>query len=100
MAFFVVTYAHPDEAGWRTHVMAHVAYLEDLLKDGTLRASGPFQGTPQRAAMLILSAPDRDAVLAVIAKDPFAIEGLIADMTVTQWDPMFGTWRTESSRGG
>jgi uncharacterized protein YciI len=94
MKFFVVTYVHPDSEGWNKYLLAHVAYLENLLKEGTLRASGPFIGS----AMLILSAASRKDVLDVIAKDPFQIQGLVTETTVTEWDPVFGTYQDESTR--
>lgn len=40
--------------------------------------------------MLIIEAPDRSALDTIIASDPFAIAGLIEDMTVTEWEPIFG----------
>ncbi len=40
--------------------------------------------------MLIINVEDRVALDAMIATDPFHVEGLIEDMTVTTWDPMFG----------
>ena len=98
MAFFVVTFTHPNEDGWRKHVMPHVEYLQTLLTDGSLKASGPFVGSPDRSAMLIFSVPDRATLDRLIAADPFAIEGLIEDMTVTEWDPIFGAFQGESSR--
>ena len=61
MPLFVVTYCHPDEAGWRQHVMAHVGYLKQLLGQGVLRASGPMPGEADRRAMLVIAAPDRAA---------------------------------------
>lgn len=90
MTTYVVTYNHPDEAGWTEHVGPHVDWLVEQVANGTLRASGPFVDTPVRSAMLIIDAADRDALDAIIASDPFSIEGLIEDMTVTAWDPMFG----------
>ena len=100
MPVYVVTYAHPDAAGWAEHVAAHVGYLQDLLADGTLLASGPFTGTPDRAALLILQAADRAALDALIAGDPFAEQGLIADLTVREWDPIFGAFNPRSSLPG
>ncbi len=47
MSFFLVTYVHPDEDGWNRHLAAHLEYLEKLLAESTLRASGPFLGTPR-----------------------------------------------------
>ncbi len=97
MPLYAVTYDHPDETGWKQHVMPHVGWLQDRLKDGSLLASGPFSGASPKAALLIMSAPDRDALDAVIASDPFAIEGLIEAMTVREWDPIFGTFNARSS---
>jgi len=50
--------------------------------------------------LLILSAGSREEVLDVIAKDPFEIQGLVAERTVTEWDPIFGTYHDESSQAG
>ena len=75
MKFFVVTYVHPDSEGPNKYLLAHVAYLENLLKEGTLRASGPFISTPHKSAMLILSATSRKDVLDVIAKEPLSDPG-------------------------
>lgn len=92
MTTYVVTYTHPDEEGWMAHVGPHVDWLNEQVSSGVLRASGPFVDTPVRSAMLIIDAPDRGSLDAIIASDPFAIEGLIADMTVTEWNPMFGAF--------
>ncbi|NOT39925.1 MAG: hypothetical protein HOP13_05480 [Alphaproteobacteria bacterium] len=51
--------------------------MQDLLKSGALLASGPFVGTNVKSAMLIMPAANREELLATIAKDPFAIHGLI-----------------------
>jgi len=56
-------------------VMAHIGYLQDLLEAETLRASGPLKGIPDRPAMLIISAPDRQKLDEIISEDPFAKEG-------------------------
>lgn len=72
MTTYVVTYAHPDEDGWTAHVGTHVDWLTDQVASGALRASGPFVDTPVRSAMLIIDAPDRATLDAIIASDPFA----------------------------
>ncbi|MDP1630753.1 MAG: YciI family protein [Caulobacter sp.] len=100
MALYVVTYSHPDAEGWARHVMAHVDYLQALLKQGVLRASGPFVGTPDRSAMLVMAADNQQALLEIISQDPFAIEGLIHDMTISEWDPIFGAFNADSSYAG
>lgn len=90
MTTFVVTYAHPDEEGWQAHVGPHVEWLLAEVETGRIRMSGPFVGTPVRSAMLIIDVEDRTALDAMIATDPFHIEGLIEDMAITEWDPIFG----------
>ena len=97
MRFFIVTMVHPDGEGWNRHLAAHVAYLKQHVADGTLRACGPLKGTPHRSGFLIFTAPDRAAAEALVAADPFAIEGLIDSLTITEWDPLFGAFAAESS---
>ncbi|HEX8239493.1 MAG TPA: YciI family protein [Allosphingosinicella sp.] len=97
MPRFVVTYEHPDEGGWQRHLMPHVAWLQERLKDGSLLASGPFSDSPVKAALLIMDVPDRSTLDALIATDPFATEGLIENMTIREWDPIFGTFNNRSS---
>lgn len=97
MTLFVVTYSHPDAEGWQKHVAAHVAYLRELLAQGVLRASGPVEGGPHRAALLIIAADNIDALEAIVDRDPFALHGLIDDMEVRQWDPIFGAFNGDSS---
>ncbi|GAA3311552.1 YciI family protein [Streptomyces cinereospinus] len=97
MAFFVVTYTHPDTKRWNEHVAAHVDWLAERLDDGSLKASGPFLQTPLKSALLILTADSRQAAIDLIATDPFMSEGLITDCTVTEWDPIFGTYNSDSS---
>ncbi|MFG1425970.1 YciI family protein [Roseixanthobacter glucoisosaccharinicivorans] len=97
MPFFIAIMAHPDGDGWNCHLAAHVAYLKDLVAAGRLRASGPLIGTPHRSGFLIFTVPDRAKVEALVAADPFAVAGLIENVTITEWDPLFGAFAAESS---
>lgn len=97
--FFVVTMTHPDGDGWDEHVMAHVDYLRGLVATGKLRASGRAIGLPLRAGLLIFTVESRAELDALIAGDPFAVEGLISELTVIEWDPLFGAFAGESSFG-
>lgn len=100
MPLFAVTYEHPDEDGWKQHVMPHVAWLKDRLRDGSLLASGPFTDASVKSALLIMQAPDREALERLIASDPFAEHGLIENMTIHVWDPIFGAFNKRSSMPG
>lgn len=100
MPLFAVTYDHPNEGGWSQHVMPHVAWLQERLKDGSLLASGPMTNAPVKSALLIMTAPDRSTVEGLIASDPFAEHGLIENMTIKEWDPIFGAFNDRSSMPG
>ena len=90
--FFVVTMTHPDGEGWGNVScrMSHVEYLNRLIAAGKLRASGPAIDQPLRTGLLIFEVADRAGLDSLIAADPFAKEGLIVDLAVIPWSPMFG----------
>ena len=98
MPFFLVTMTHPDGDGWDLHVRPHVDYLLELVQKKLLKASGPLKGLPLRAGFLILVAGDRAEVETIVAGDPFAKQDLIVDLTIHEWDPLFGVFEEESSR--
>ena len=100
MKFFVVTMSHPDGPGWGEHVMPHVEYLKGLIKAGKLRASGPVAGRRLRAGLLLFTVENRAELDALIAADPFAIKGLISELTVTEWNPLFGAFAGEAAAFG
>ena len=98
MAFFLVTMTHPDGDGWGRHVLPHVNYLKGLIEAGKIRASGPVTGLGKRAGFIIMTVPDLEEAKRLVTEDPFAIEGLIDELTILQWDPMFGAFSGESTR--
>jgi len=95
MAFFLVTMTHPDGEGWGRHV----AYLKGLIEAGKIRASGPVTGLGKRAGFIIMTVETREEAQSLVDADPFALEGLIDELTIVQWDPLFGAFSDESSRG-
>ncbi len=98
MAFFLVTMTHPDGECWGRHVVPHVGFLQSLIKAGKIKASGPVTGLGKRAGFIIVTAKDLEEVEQLIAQDPFAIEGLIDDLTILAWDPMFGAFADDIGR--
>jgi uncharacterized protein len=54
-------------------------------------------GTKLRSGFLIFTVPDRVAVEALVAADPFAVEGLVETLTIIEWDPLFGAFAAEST---
>ena len=97
MAFFLVTMTHPEGDGWGHHVAAHVAFLQRLIDAGQIRVSGPVNGLGKRAGFIIMTVADLAEAHALIAQDPFAIEGLIDDLTIVEWTPMFGSLGGDST---
>ena len=97
MAFYIVTMTHGNLDGWTRHLQPHIVFLREILEEGVLRASGPLTDASVKTGFLIIKANDRPHVEAIIARDPFAKEGLIDDLTIQVWDPLFGAFASESS---
>ena len=76
----------------------HVGYLRELIEAAKIRASGPASGLGKRAGFIIITVDTAEEVQRLIDAAPFAIEGLIDDLTILAWDPMFGAFSKESSR--
>ena len=89
---------HPDGDGWGQHVMAHVAFLQHLVDAGSIRASGPVTDLGKRAGFIIMTADSREEIEKLIAQDPFSVEGLIDELTIIAWDPMFGAFADDPDR--
>ncbi|MEY4270247.1 MAG: hypothetical protein RLZZ58_1463 [Pseudomonadota bacterium] len=79
------------------HLGPHVDWLRAQVAAGTLRASGPVADAAVKRAMLIVATENRAAAEAMIATDPFAIHGQIADLRIVEWDPIFGAFNADST---
>ena len=99
MAYFLVTMTHPDGEGWAQHVRAHVDYLLGLIEDGRIRASGPATGLGKRAGFILMTVDSLEEAHRLVAADPFAIEGLIDELTILEWNPMFGSLAGKTGSG-
>ena len=72
----------------------HVAYLEQAGE--TLCLAGPFldaTGQPI-GSLLVVDVADRTAAEAFAAGDPYAKAGVFANVTITAFRPVFGSWTT------
>jgi uncharacterized protein len=98
MPHFVATYVHPDPEGWARHLEAHLRWILEQAGQGTLRASGPTTGRDVRTALLVFTAPDENSLRETLSTDPYMEHGQVSELTITQWDPIFGVLAGESSR--
>lgn len=96
-AIYLVRFEHPDEAGWQAWVRPHVGWIREQVEQGVVIASGPSVGTPTRQGLLVMRAADRSDLEAIIRTDPFWVNGIIDNLQITQWDPLFGDLRNLSS---
>lgn len=92
MAIFAVQYVYTTD---EDHVNAirpiHREWLQSLLQEGTLLASGPMVDYP--AALLIFKAESLEGVIQLLDQDPFDIAGVIVEREVREWNPVFGPFK-------
>ncbi|QIK83462.1 YciI family protein [Sanguibacter sp. HDW7] len=90
MTVYAVQYTYTDDTPTLDAVRPeHRAFLRSCLDAGSLLASGPLEGG---RALLLLVAPDVDALDALLARDPFAAAGVIASVESATWNPVIGPW--------
>ena len=65
----------------------HREYLTQLLEQGKLHESGPF--VDDTGALIIYEAADETEARALIAADPYAGTGVIADSQLREWKRVF-----------
>lgn len=90
MSVFAVEYVYgPESVELRDrHRPAHRKWLNGLVDEGCVLASGPF--ADGAGALLIFRAEDETALHELLGQDPFAREGAIAAVKTTEWQPVLG----------
>ncbi|WP_028478614.1 YciI family protein [Nocardia sp. CNY236] len=97
MPIFAVHYEYSAATvpGRDAHRPAHRTWLAGLLTSGTLLTSGPY---PDGSGALLLFRSASPAELqGLLARDPFAREGLIDDVRVVEWVPVLGAFTAEAT---
>ena len=100
MPVFIVSYEHPDMAGWMQHIHGHVQWIQDSVRSGAVLACGPELGRDVGNALLVVAAEDRADAHRLISTDPAYPAGLMEHLSIREWDPMFGPWNEKSSQPG
>ncbi|MPY11816.1 YciI family protein [Arthrobacter bussei] len=93
MSIFAVEYVYnPDHEELRAeHRPAHRQWLEELVGQGRVLASGPF--TDGSGALLVFSAETEADLNQLVSEDPFALVGAISAVQTTEWNPVIGAFR-------
>jgi uncharacterized protein YciI len=89
---FAVTYRYPDdsETARAESRPAHREFLRGLAEEGVLLLSGPYAAGEEPGALLLFRAEAKDALLARLRADPFQVQGLVAEVVATEWEPVSG----------
>lgn len=89
MSVFAVQYFFVDDADLIQSIRpTHRNWLSGLLASGDLLASGPY--VDFAGALLIFSANEIEQLQELLNQDPYELAGVIAERTITQWNPVFG----------
>ena len=85
MPLFAVKLTFTDDEERRLQVRpTHREYLKSLVAAGKLEQSGPF--TDDSGALLIYDAADVAEVQQLLANDPYAPNGIVAQVTINEWN--------------
>lgn len=85
MPLFVRILSFPADDPHRLEVRpSHREFVAELVAAGAMRMSGPFVG--DTGAVMVFDAPDRAAVEALIARDPYTVEGVQFDAQLHEWN--------------
>lgn len=88
---FAVMYSYTPDVALRDATRpSHLAHLRSLVDAGTLVASGPWGSDDTRGGLLIFHAGDRAAVQAIVDRDPFVNQGVVATCEIREWLPLLG----------
>jgi uncharacterized protein YciI len=89
MAVFAVQYVYTDDSEQVNAIRPiHREWLQHLLDQGDLLASGPMVDYP--AALLIFKSESQETMNHLLDQDPFDIAGVIVEREVREWNPVFG----------
>lgn len=92
MSVFAVEYVYGAEsvADRDQHRPAHREWLNALVSQGKVLATGPF--TDGAGALLLFVADDEGELNELLRQDPFAAAGVISAVKTTQWNPVIGAF--------
>lgn len=103
MDYFVLIRERSSEWNWAVPMRrqleweAHAAFMDALEADGFIVAGGPLGGEDDALrVMLIVHAPDRDAIEARMTADPWTPMRLLRTVSIEPWTVLLGGFRATS----
>ena len=87
VATFLALITYGDRAKRDETRPRHRDYLQKLLDKGKLHESGPF--TDDSGAAIVYHAADEAEARGLLENDPYMQDGVLADVTVTEWNILF-----------
>ena len=93
MSIFAVEYVYnPDQNELRAqHRPEHREWLEELVEQGRVLASGPF--ADGSGALLVFTSDTEADLNQLVSQDPFAREGAISAVKTVEWNAVVGAFR-------
>ena len=88
MLFVIIGHDAPDAKEKRPqHRPAHLQHLEPLAKQGKVLLAGPF--TDGTGSLIVVDAESREAVWALVSRDPYVINGIFNRVEVKPFLQVF-----------
>jgi uncharacterized protein YciI len=91
MPYFATTYTYADDSTEQRDAIRpeHRAYLAELTDAGRLLLSGPYEGEPAGALLVLDAATEADA-RSLTDADPFVTAGVVVEVSVREWTTVSG----------
>ena len=89
MARFLVQTTFTSREKRMAHRAEHRVYLHEMVAEGKLLMAGPFED--ESGGIIIFEAEDLAEVQAIMAADPFTVEGVFATTEIRQWTLVAGS---------
>ncbi|RZQ65234.1 YciI family protein [Amycolatopsis suaedae] len=89
MAWFLVEIRY-DQDRYGAVRPRHREFLTGLAEQGVVAVAGPLGDGS--GGITLYQAEDREALQAIIDRDPYFVEGAVADHTVREFQPLIGAW--------
>ncbi|TNC21518.1 YciI family protein [Amycolatopsis alkalitolerans] len=88
---FAVIYTYTDDTALREATRpAHREYLRGLAEEGSMLIAGAWAPGEAPGGLLILRTEDKAGAQAIVDKDPYTSQGVVANAEIREWVPPLG----------